>query len=355
MRYGERSRGRVMAAWAVLLAATVTACGNNDPPKLIDTRDASTVDVPDGSVVLDDGAVVPADVFTLPQYEVVRFDAQRSEFPEGVVTRGGNAYVSFRTLPRVVEVTPTGSYRAYATVPSSGSVRGMAFDAMGRLWLSVVSSGAAQAGVYRAPAGGGEATLVVRDDGLPTPAGLAVDATGAVWVAQSDPGAVWRIAPDGTLARWTNDAMLTGGGVICGPTGTDRTGANGLVVRDDAVYVSHTDRSTVIRVARNADGSAGAVSTLTMRDCAKLATAWGVSVGPMGSLLVAASGANAIARVATDGTTTVLSAPMGLLRSPTGVAWDESANVVWVANSANAEAVRAGGVPLPSVARVPVM
>ncbi len=338
-----------------VLAALSAGCGDEAPPKLVDPRaDAGSDASSDGSGG-GDGSTTP-DGSTLPRYEVLRLDAMRSEFPDAVATREGRGYVALRALRRVIEVSPDGNYRAYAEGPAGGSVRGIAFDAMGRMLITVVSTTAAQTGLYRVEAGGGVATLLFHDDALVNPAGVAVDRAGATWVADSDPGAVWRAPPGSTtLARWSNAPELAGGAVVCGPTGGVRTGANGIAVdlTDGAVFVTNSDRSTVVRLPIASNDAVGTVTVHTVRDCPHLAGAWGLTLAG-DSLITAAGTVNQITRVARDGTITAITAPDGLLRTPAGVAWDADNSVLWIANSANADATRPGGVPLPGVVRLPV-
>lgn len=347
-----------MCVFGAVLSSLAAACGNQSPPQLIDRfADAGA----DGSAARDgsaDGSRDGGDGAVEPVYEVLRLDAMRSEFPDAIATRDGKAYVVLRAQRRVIEVSANGTYRGYAEGPANSSVRGVAFDQAGRMLLTVVATTPAQSGLWRVDAGGGVATLFFHDDALVNPAGVTVDRTGAVWVTDSDPGAVWRAPPGGgPLARWSNAPELAGGAVVCGPTGAVRTGANGIVadLAGGAVFVTNSDRSTVVRLPIASNDMVGTVTVHTSRDCPRLAGAWGLSVGPGDSLLVAAGVVNQLTRVARDGSLTAVEAPMmGLLRTPAGLAWDADNGALWVVNSANAEATRPGGVPLPGVVRIPL-
>lgn len=340
-----------------LTLALAAGCDDPTPPRLAEPDAAVRVDASDvgadGGPLADVGPERPA----LPMYEVLRLDARRNEFPEGVAARQGSGYVSIPGLGRVIEVSPDGASRAYATVPTNVTAHGLAFDAMGRLLLVAVSPTAGESGLWRAAAGGGPAAFIAGDAQYQGPGAVAVDASGGVWLTDSPRGAIWKLAPDGrSLARWSSDALLAGGAVVCGPAQSVRTGANALVVdlTGSAVYVTNTDHAAVVRVAIAADGSAGPATTFTARDCPRLAGAWGLAAGPGGALLVAAGGVDALTRVAPGGALTAVDAPAGLLRSPAGVAFDAEGGVLWVASSAWADAVRPGATPLPGVARVPV-
>ncbi|MFO0652846.1 MAG: hypothetical protein U0326_41905 [Polyangiales bacterium] len=342
-------------AFVASLSLLAAGCGDEAPPRLIDPRADAAADASDAS---GDGATdAGGDASTGPRYEVLRLDAARSEFPDAVTTREGRGYVALRSLRRVIEVSPDGNYRAYAEGPPNASIRGIAFDLAGRMLLTVVSTTASQSGLWRVDAGGGVATLFFHDDALVNPAGVAVDSTGALWVTDSDPGAVWRAPPGGgALARWSNAPELAGGAVVCGATGAVRTGANAIAVdlSGGAVYVTNPDRSTVVRLPIASNDAVGTVTVHTSRDCPRLAGAWGITVAPGNTFLVTANTVNAITRVARDGTLTTIDVPAGLLRSPAGLAWDADNAVLWLANSANADATRPGGNPLPGVVRLPI-
>jgi sugar lactone lactonase YvrE len=97
-------------------------------------------------------------------------------------------------------------------------------------------------------------------------------------------------------------------------------GANGLVVEPDALYVVNTDKATLIRIARGADGSAGAASLIAGPDCDKLGGADGL-VRDGDGFLIAVNRQNKVSRVAANGavslyaTSDTLDFPATLARS----------------------------------------
>ncbi len=340
-----------------LVLALLAACGETTPPRLTGARyDVPVTDAVDDAVDASDAAPNTPDRPALPMFEVARFDATRAELPDALTTRNGQAYVALRPLGRVLEVSPDGYYRAYAEVPRGLTVRGIAFDQSGVLHLTVVGTDAAQTGVWRAPPGGGMATLLVRDDALRVPGGITFDPRGVMWVTDDDPGAVWRRPPGGQMVRWSNDPLLAGGAAVCGPTRRERTGAHGIAVDvpGATVFVTNPDRSTVVRVPFDVGDVPRAAAVITARDCARLSQPWGLAFGPGGDLLVTASASHGLARVTRAGVVSLVSTAPGLLRSPAGVAWDADNQVVWVVSSANEDIERPGGNPLPGVARIPL-
>lgn len=342
---------------ATLAAALALGCDDPAPPRLVDTSDATVArdvanDAADGAFT-DAGPDRPA----LPMFEVLRLNAGRNEFPEGVAARQGSGYVALGALGRVLEVSPDGAYRAYADVPTGVTVHGLAFDNAGRLLLVAVSPRPDESGLWRSATGGGPAAFIAGASGYTGPGAVAVDSAGGVWLTDSTQGAIWRLAADGrSLTRWSNDPLLAGGAVVCGPAQTTRTGANGIVVdlAASAVFVTNTDRATLVRVPIAADGSALPAAVLTPRDCPRLAGPWGLAAGPAGSLVLAAGAVDQLTLATRAGVLTAVSVPAGLLRSPAGVAYDAESGTLWVANSAYAAAVRPGAEVLPGVARVPI-
>ncbi|HZO16971.1 MAG TPA: hypothetical protein VFB62_27030, partial [Polyangiaceae bacterium] len=120
-----------------------------------------------------------------PALEVLAsFDAATGELPEGLALRDDNAYVGFATLGAVVSVSTMGgepaSYAQATGLPADNVfLTGLTFDAQGQLYAAVPSFVMNPApGVYRAPAGGGDATLFATDAAMFFPSGLEFDAQG---------------------------------------------------------------------------------------------------------------------------------------------------------------------------------
>jgi sugar lactone lactonase YvrE len=210
-----------------------------------------------------------------PALEVIAaFDPAAWELPEGLAVHAGEAYVSFAGLGQVHRVPLDGSASAlYASVPAltpdTSFVTGISFDEAGRLNIAQPSFTADPvAGVYRAPEGGGTATLFAAHPQLVFPSDAEADEDGALYVTDSATGVVLRAEPDGTTDVWATDPLLFGDRTACGnDAAAFDVGGNGLVWTDDAVYVANTDHGAILRIPIAADGTAGAVEVFAGPDC----------------------------------------------------------------------------------------
>jgi hypothetical protein len=256
-------------------------------------------------------------------HTVAHFDLTRGQTPESVVAeQGGAVDVSFAFARQVVKVTRERRVRVLATLPavdhprtplvSSAVTHGLARAHDGTLYVNY-ATGTGRTGVWRIPAGGGTPEQIAQlpADGLPN--GLALDEKhGVLYVADSALGTVWRVPRSGgTPTAWATGTALTGL-----PSGTG-FGVNGIKVHKDAVWVTNTDRGTLLRIPVGADGSAGAAQTratgLTGADDF-------VFPGHSDLVLAALNPSNEVALVKPDGTHgSVLSVQEGL-SNPTSLA-----------------------------------
>jgi sugar lactone lactonase YvrE len=88
------------------------------------------------------------------------------------------------------------------------------------------------------------------------------------------------------------------------PAGPQVPGANGIKFFSGSAYISVTDSNKLLRVAVNADGSAGAVDVLA-RDI----RADDMAFDAKGNLYIATHPANSVLRLAQDGTRTTIAGP----------------------------------------------
>ena len=277
------------------------------------------------------------------------FDPAQGQLPEGLAVIGDTAYVGFAPTGVVARVElATGASQPWgklpAPVPNKGFLTGLAARG-GEILAALVSFvPEVQAGVYRIPASGGDAVLLASSPAMPFPNAIGVDGD-SLLVTDSGSGTVFRIA-GGAATPWAQDALLAGQENACGP-GTSAgfpIGANGLVVEQDAVYVVNTDKATLIRIPRNADGSAGAPAVLAGPDCAALGGADGL-VRDGDGFLVAVNRQDQIARVTGAGDVSVyargetLDFPASLTR----------AGSRWVGTNFALAKAMAGGSPQPGL------
>lgn len=127
---------------------------------------------------------------------------------------------------------------------------------------------------------------------------LAQDRHGNLYVSDSFGGQIWKITEDGTKTVWAKDQLLA-------TKGFPPFGANGVAFdRDETfLYVANTGDSSVLRIAVNSDGSAGAISTFAAGAAlgGKLHGADGIAFDAQGNLWVCANQANELDVLAPDG------------------------------------------------------
>jgi sugar lactone lactonase YvrE len=242
--------------------------------------------------------------------QLVRLDATQGQMSEGLALRDGRAYVSFSASGEVVEVDlATSKLTPYTSLPKPGAgtgfYGGLTFRGNDLYGALISFAPDVQPGIYRATTAGAPATLFAKDPGMVFPNGLQFDEAGQLYVTDSAAGAVFRISPAGVVTRWASDPLLSGGKDSCGAgkgVGVPfDIGANGIVKKGDAFYVTNTDKATVLRIPVQADGTAGAPTVFAGPDCAQLSGADGLAVAPDGDLIVASNHLNQLTRVEGNG------------------------------------------------------
>ncbi|MFF8608829.1 hypothetical protein ACF06X_23125 [Streptomyces sp. NPDC015346] len=200
---------------------------------------------------------------------VARFDFAAGQTPESIALEpDGSADLSFSFTRQVVNVDKQGNRRVLATLPAVANpntpivgaavAMGLARADDGTLYVNY-ATGTDATGIYRIDPEGGAPELIapLPADGFPN--GLALDEEcDALYVADSVRGTVWRVPRDGgTPTAWATGAALQ---PLAAPAGFG-VGANGVQVHDGAVWVSNTDRKTLLRIPVRPDQSAGPIET----------------------------------------------------------------------------------------------
>lgn len=300
------------------------------------------------------GGAVPA----APAF-VSKFDPMKGELPEGLILSadGKSAYVGLAGAGKVVKVSlPDGAVTDYGSVPpppaQKGFALGLVFDAAGNLYMGVASFDPAyQAGIYQIPKGGGAGVLFASDPGMTFPNGLIFDSKGNLLVADST-GTIFQVAPNKTVTKWLVDPMITGDIASTCASGLN-LGANGIAIIGGAAYIANTDRASIVKVAINADGSAGAVSAFVASDCATLGGIDGLYAGASGKLYAALNGQNTIVAIGADAKVSVVSKD-SIFQSPASVVSDAAEANLYVTNFALTEAQKPGGMPMPGLVTLPL-
>jgi hypothetical protein len=267
------------------------------------------------------------------------FDEAVGELPEGLALRGNDAYVGFATLGAVQSVSTSGGAPApFAQVMGLPArnvfLTGLTFDGQGQLYAAVPSFVPSPApGVYRAAAGGGDATLFATDPMMAFPSGLEFHPSGDLFVTDSATGIVFRVSSTGTAQIFLQDALLLGDKTICGnDNALFDIGANGIAVTANEIFVANTDQATIVRIPIEGTG-AGVPEIVAGPDCATLGGIDGIARAADGSFYAALNRQNKIAHVSTSGAVTVV-VDDPLLDFPASVSLSPAGDALFITNFA---------------------
>ncbi|MEU3522598.1 hypothetical protein AB0E62_01755 [Streptomyces sp. NPDC038707] len=252
---------------------------------------------------------------------VARFDPAAGQRPENIAPApDGSADLTFAFARTVARVAPDGTRTTRATLPAvtgaatplvrGAVVTGIARAHDGTLYVNY-ATGTRATGIWRISPGGAPAQIAgLPPDGFPN--GLALDGRrGVLYAADSVHGTVWRVPVSGGPATaWAHRTELR-------PARAGAFGANGLKVHRGAVWVSNTDRGTLLRVPVREDGSAGTPET-------RARGLDGIDdftfPGAGRTVLAALNGSNQVVLVGRDGGHTVVLTAADGLAGPTSVA-----------------------------------
>ena len=185
-----------------------------------------------------------------------------------------------------------------------------------------------------------------------TPWGVAVSSSGVAFVADTGNHTIRRVGTDDTVTTFAGGVGSAGAADGNGTTARFN-GPRGIVVdASGVVYVADTENHTIRRIAANGDvttlagtaGSAGAVNAAG--SAARFSRPSGLALDLDGSIIVADTGNHAIRRVTTAGVVTTVAGTLGVagltegdgtvarFRSPAAVTVDAS-GTIFVADTGN--------------------
>lgn len=199
---------------------------------------------------------------------VALFDQSSLETPEDVyVDHHGNRFVSLAMRGEIRKITPSGQQSTYAMLPigtpgdfCSGfyAISGpITFDPLGNLYTSVASCDPDSRGIWKV-APDGTQTQIAKLPFESFPNGIAYR-LGKVYVADSNLSLIWRSKVNDNAANgdeaevWLSDPLLSRQ-----VAGAGFPGANGLQFLGDKLFVSNTDRATIVTIPFQWNGQPGA-------------------------------------------------------------------------------------------------
>ena len=300
--------------------------------------------------------------------------AAQFHYPRGLaVDAAGNVFVADTSNLTIRKISPAGVVTTLAgTAASLGSAdgtgaaarfnypRGLAVDAAGNVLVADTGNHTIRkispAGVVTTLAG--TATSLGSTDGtgaaarFSSPAGLAVDAAGYVFVADTSNHTIRKISPAGVVTTLAGTAGMSGSTDGTGaaarfnlPIGLAVDGAGNVLVAD---YKNHTIRKiSPAGVVTTLAGKAGVQGSLNGTGAAaRFSSPTGLAVDGAGNVLVVDYGNNTIRKISPAGVVTTLAGTAGVQDStdgtgaaarfsnPIGLTVDGAGNVL-VADSAN--------------------
>jgi sugar lactone lactonase YvrE len=169
-------------------------------------------------------------------------------------------------------------------------------------------------GVYRVE-GDGSAQRIPGTDAIAFPNDVAFDNRGNLYVSDPAGGEVWRIDPNGAVARWLDDPLLHGTGELLGFP----YGANGIAFSHGRLIVSNTELGLLVAIPIEPDGDAGEPTVIASSPL--LLGVDGIALDAHGNVYCAVNGQNMLAVVRVDGSIGVLATAADGLDSPSSVAF----------------------------------
>ncbi len=181
------------------------------------------------------------------------------------VDKVGNVYVSVgqgsgsSEHVLVWKFTPYGGEPSFVADIGQGTIGGLMVTANGDLYVALAAG--LDRGVWRVDRDG-QIELLPGSNEIFFANGLAFDDAGTLYVTESvsrgpsglGQGGIWRIPRGGEAELCLRDALLTGTGVL---KQLVPIGANGIAYYHGILYVTNTEKGTVLRIPVRPDGSVG--------------------------------------------------------------------------------------------------
>jgi sugar lactone lactonase YvrE len=252
----------------------------------------------------------------------VTFDPTAGEFPESITSdKAGDLYVSMFVLDQIRRIDSTGAQTVVAQLPRGATPAGVKLDASGALYVAATGFNLATGqtdpttrGVYRV-AGDGSAKRIPGTDAIAFPNDLAFDNRGNMYVTDPAGGAVWRISRNGAVVRWIDDPLLHGTGELLGFP----YGANGIAFSHNRLLISNTELGLLVAIPIEPDGDAGEPTVVASSPL--LLGIDGIAIDTRGNVYCAINGQDMLVAVRFDGSISILAAAADGLNQPSSVAF----------------------------------
>lgn len=295
--------------------------------------------------------------------------AARLDEPRGIaIDSSGTLYVADYNNHLIRKVTSAGVVTTLAgaadaagnadgtgTAAAFRGPMGIAVDAAGVVYVADTGNRA----VRRITAAGVVSTLALSGASLSEPRGIAVDAAGVVYVADAGSHVIRSISPAGTVATVAGSVLVPGTADGTATAARFHYPSALAVASTGGLYVADTDNDTVRRIA--ADGAVTTFAGLAGRTSATDGTGssarfedpFATAVDANGVVYVADSAAHVIRRITADGVVTTYAGTPGSFGIDDGTGWNarfyspfgvavDSAGNVYVADSLNSTVRKIG-------------
>lgn len=250
---------------------------------------------------------------------VISFDPAQGQFPEGIAfDHQGAMYVSLAPLGQILKFEPDGSSSTFASFEPGTSglaVLGLASDQLGTIYAAVPSDAPSAHGVW-AIAPNGEATRLSGSERIVFPNALAFDHHGTLYVTDSIPGAIWRIAPGAPAELWLQHETLAGLAVL----NPFPLGANGIAYFRGRLLVANTEKRQLVDIPILHGGAPGEPSIIFSFSGATEFLD-GVAVDVAGNIYVLVAGTSELVRIARSGEATTIAGSADGLNVPVSLAF----------------------------------
>lgn len=223
------------------------------------------------------------------------------------VSVGQGSGASERIL--IYKFTPDGGGPSFVADIGQGTIGGLNVTPAGDLYVAMAAG--LDRGVWRLDPDG-QIELLPGSDKIFFANGLAFDDRGTLYVTESvsllsvtpqgkpsGPGSIWRIPRRGQARLWMRDEVLRGTGAMNQPVWI---GANGIAYRHHHLYVTNTEKSTVMRIPIQKDGTAGLPVVWNLQPVPESPLSFplrgdGIALDARGNLYVAVLTKSAVVRI----------------------------------------------------------